>query len=265
MNTLFEQPVEAQESNARCQALLAQILAQIPAARENAKLIGKQELYQDPAHQGRLFLLKEGALSYSRNGRVLFFYDVGDLIGLEHCFGGSGGKICTDFAVIVDEYRAEDVLSHVQADAELLRHWSAFLIGQLSLFRSICGGLVKEEMKAVPNIKNFSPGDVIIEQGGKDTDVYTLLDGHADVLVDNVEVGEIEAEEMFGVIAALRGASRTATVVATRPSTTLTLPSSAFVELIEARPTTVLRLVEGMSNKIVALNERVVGPTHGAE
>ena len=136
---------------------------------------------------------------------------------------------------------------------------------QISLFTTICGRLIKAESKAAPKITPYRKGAVIIEQGGEGTEVYTLLEGHADVFRDDVRVGEIAADEIFGAIAALMETPRTATVVATCDSTVLALPKKSFVELIEARPATTLKMVEGMAGAIVSLNERLVGLLHGVD
>lgn len=258
MYTLSQQPAHVHELNAKCKTLLTEILGDLSPTREAVTICAETELFKEPSSEGRLFLLREGALSHARDDRIVFFHEEGDLVGLEHCLGASPGKIRSDFAVIVDEYDCAALLSHIGDHPNLLRSWSEYLTCQISLFTSICGGLMKVETKTTPDIKSYQDGDVIIEQGARDTDVYTLIDGHAEAFVDSVKVGEIQSDEVFGAIAALMDVPRTATVVATRDSTVLAIPKRNFVDLIEARPATVLKMVEDMASKIVSLNERLV-------
>ncbi len=258
MFTLFQQPEDAQTLNTRCKVLLTEILADAPATRESIEIGSDSELFKEPSSEGSLFLLREGTLSYSRDDRVLFLYEEGDLVGLDHCFGALPGRVHSDFAVVANEYGSEGLLAHVSADPHLFRLWNEYLACQIGLFASVSASLIKVEAKTTPKFQQYNEGDVIIKQGEVDNDVYTLLDGHADVCVDRIKVGEIDAEEIFGTIAALMDTPRTATVVATCDSTVLSLPTTSFVDLIEARPATVLKMVEDMASKIVRLNEKVV-------
>lgn len=258
MYTLSQQPADVHELNAKCKTLLADILGDVSPMREAVTIPAETELFREPLSEGGLFLLKEGALSHAREDRVVFFYEEGDLVGLEHCLGSSLGKIRSDFAVIVDEYDRGALLAHISAHPNLLMSWSEYLTCQIGLFTTICGGLMKVETKTAPDFKSYQQGDVIIEQGAVDTDVYTLIDGHADAFVDSVKVGEIQTDEVFGAIAALMDVPRTATVVATCDSTVLAIPKKNFIDLIEARPATVLKMVEDMASKIVSLNARLV-------
>ena len=258
MYTLAQQPADVHELNAKCKTLLAEILGGISPTREAVKICSETELFKEPSSEGALYLLKDGALSHAREDRVIFFYEEGDLVGLEQCLGASPGTVRSEFAVIVDEYDRGALLAHISTCPELLMTWSEYLTCQIGLFTSICSGLMKVETKTAPDIKSYLDGDVIIEQGANDTDVYTLIDGHAEAFVDGVKVGEIQPDEIFGAIAGLMDVSRTATVVATCDSTVLAIPKKNFVDLIDARPATVLKMVEDMASKIVSLNERLV-------
>ncbi len=259
MNTLFPQHEDGIALNAKCRVLLGEVLAEAPVAREAEKIRATADLFGEAATEGNLLLLKEGMLTYSRDDRVIFFYEEGDLVGLDSCFGAAGGTVGCEMAVVVDVYRGEDLLAHIGGRPELLKQWNAYLVSQVGLFSAICGSLLKTESTTTPEFRQYQEGDVVIEQGATDTDVYTLVDGHADVHVDGVRVGEIASDEIFGSIAALMDAPRTATVVASCDSTVLVLPKANFVDLIEARPGTVLKMVEEMAGKIVKLNETVVG------
>ncbi|MDH5473810.1 MAG: cyclic nucleotide-binding domain-containing protein, partial [Gammaproteobacteria bacterium] len=109
-----------------------------------------------------------------------------------------------------------------------------------------------------PEIRQYNEQDTIIEEGGTDNEVYTLLSGSADVLVKDTQVGVIKRDEIFGAIAALTGTPRTAKVVATSDCTVLVVPSDRFQDLLKKRPDTVTKLIEDMARTIVASNQKIV-------
>ena len=73
-----------------------------------------------------------------------------------------------------------------------------------------------------------------------------------------IGLGGLLPDEIFGAIGGLTGTPRSATVVATKQTTVVVLPTDHFIELIQERPQTVLQLVKDMARKLVSLNERVV-------
>ncbi len=107
-------------------------------------------------------------------------------------------------------------------------------------------------------MRNFAPSEVIIKQGTSGDEVYTLLNGHANVIVDGIIVGEVLADEIFGALAALTDMPRTASVVASQNCSVLSIEKDKFIELIQNRPLTVLKMVQDMARTIVDLNKKVV-------
>ena len=89
--------------------------------------------------------------------------------------------------------------------------------------------------------------------------VYTMSTGVAEVLVDEVTVGRIGEGEIFGAMAALTNADRSATVRAKTPCTVVKVPREQFSELIRRNPATIHSLLVDMANSIVNLNEQLVG------
>ncbi|HKX76745.1 MAG TPA: BTAD domain-containing putative transcriptional regulator, partial [Acidimicrobiia bacterium] len=75
-----------------------------------------------------------------------------------------------------------------------------------------------------PEMINFSPGDVIVEEGGLADLVYWIEDGQVEVVRTGESPGEVVLAELgpgryFGELASLLGTSRTATVRAVSPTT----------------------------------------------
>ena len=81
----------------------------------------------------------------------------------------------------------------------------------------------------------------------------------AEVLVDDVTVGRIGEGEIFGAMAALTHADRSATVRAKTTCSVVKVPKEQFTDLIKSHPATIHSLLIDMANSIVNLNEQLVG------
>ena len=99
---------------------------------------------------------------------------------------------------------------------------------------------------------------MIIQQGSKDNEVFTLMSGAAQVIVNDTIVGEVKRDEVFGAIAALTGTPRTATVKAASQCSVLVVPDTHFKELLKSRPDTMTKLIEDMARTIISGNEKIV-------
>jgi CRP/FNR family cyclic AMP-dependent transcriptional regulator len=86
-----------------------------------------------------------------------------------------------------------------------------------------------------------------------------MIEGVAEVLVDGVPVGRIGEGEIFGAMAVLTQAQRSATVRAKTACSVIEVPKEQFTELIRSNPVTIHGLLIDMANSIVNLNEQLVG------
>ena len=256
MFLLRELPDECSELNARCLALVEQFTADLVANRTT--ISASQNVFQAPERQGKIYRLVEGNLSYNQEDRRLFFFEAGDLVGFEHFFNTGAAEICTDFAVEVDEYDGRALLASILAEEKRTSAFQEYLITRNALLQVLLCTVMSDEVTPSPEVKAFQSGETIIEQNAPADNVYTLVEGHADVFVDGVKVGEIIADEIFGALAALTTTPRTASVIATERSMVLSLRKENFIELIKTHPMTVLKMVEDMARAMVSLNEQVV-------
>ena len=259
MYTIVEQPPQFGKALEECAALLDKILSAVPPSSEAVQIDASQVVFPE-VETRMLYVLREGVLTYHRSGRLLFYFEPGDLVGLENHFCTTDIEIRSDFAVVVDEYDSRYFFDAVAKDSDLQATWNKYLAHQLNLLTMILSSLVGEE--ANPEIRSFTVGELIIREGDSATEVYTMLEGHADVYVKDVKVGEILRDEIFGAIGALTGTKRTASVLATEGCLVLALPKSKFGELIKSRPATVEKLIEDFSRTIVSLNDKVVDLTN---
>jgi CRP-like cAMP-binding protein len=123
----------------------------------------------------------------------------------------------------------------------------------------INGALSALETYITPGYEIFSPGDTIIRQGDLADFVFNLTEGKAEVVVDGVTVGSIEEGEIFGAMAVLTNATRSATVLAKTRCSVVKVPKDQFTDLIQSDPSTIHSLLIDMAGSIVNLNEQLVG------
>ena len=101
-------------------------------------------------------------------------------------------------------------------------------------------------------------GKDIVVEGDDAPFVYTLLEGHAEVFTNNVKVGDITTDEIFGAMAALADTKRTATVRAKGSCLVMMVSKEEFYLLVNSHPHLFINLLKDMARVIVALNEQVV-------
>ncbi len=263
MYVLTEVPQEFLRLDAECRRLVELIVGKLNPVRQSVLVANDSDELQQGCQSGKCFLLKDGSIAYKRTGKFLYFLEAGDLLGYEEPCMQTPADFALEFAVVVDEYDRQELLGKISADEELRRFWDEYLGCRLSMYLLLVSGLVRNESETPPTIMHYAADEVIIEQGSIGEEVFTMVEGHADVYLDEVKVGEILADEIFGALAALTGTPRTAKVIATKRSIVLALKKANFIDLISNRPNTAVKLVEDMARTIVALNRAVVSYKSG--
>ena len=107
-------------------------------------------------------------------------------------------------------------------------------------------------------IRDYPSGQNIIEQGTKAEEVYFMIEGEADVVVNGIAVGNVKKDEIFGSLAALTGKPRGASVTAKEQCLVMVTRAEDFMTLVKTRPMTVATLMQDMARIIGDLNFKVV-------
>jgi len=253
MRAFNEQSSEFEKLSASLRASVQLLIGGVPVQTKGLKIHAQSKLDLSDPHSGDLFLIREGLLSCYLNGKPIFTYEEGDLVGLERYFGLQGFELRSDFAVLADQFSYEELKK--RGSGSNLESFQFQYCGLLSL---IISSLVKIEGELAPTLRYYEQDEVIIEQNAPGDRVFNLVEGHADVSVDGVRVGEVLEDEIFGALAALTDSARTATVTATKRSLILSMDKANFIQMIEFRPFTVLKMVNDMARTIVSLNKKIV-------
>lgn len=251
----YDQSAAIESFNAHNKALVEKFTKVIESSKTNVSLPAATNL---AAGLNSIYLVREGAIQLWSNDKLILYLDEGDLVTPYFLSTDLSNIFKTDFAVVVDEYNIAGWELALSKNQELAKMWLTYLATQLALVTHLAGSLIKEELVFHPLVRTFKPGQHIIEQGEKSTDVFTLLDGVAEVLDGGILVGEVLPNEIFGIIAALTGSTRTATIRAKDRCLVASLPKDKFLSLIKSNPMVVEKLVKDMSTKLVAMNQKVV-------
>ena len=103
--------------------------------------------------------------------------------------------------------------------------------------------------------------EVLVHQGDLSGDLFAVLQGRLKVATSSAEGESVVLSilgpgEVFGEIALLDGAERSATVIAFEPCRLLVVPRAAFLGVIRDFPDLALRLLATMAKRIRTLSSR---------
>jgi CRP-like cAMP-binding protein len=130
----------------------------------------------------------------------------------------------------------------------------------------LLSSLTAEERKAIERRcrwKRFAKDEQIIDRETDSTDVYFVAGGGVRIVNYSlagreITFDDIEAGGYFGELAALDGARRSASVVATKDTLTASLDAAAFREVLATHPTIALALLQRLARVIRQSTGRIM-------
>ena len=237
-----------------CGSLVPELLKDCTVKTSDLKIVKSKPI--DPSSKS-VYLIKSGMISEVYQGAVIVNYEDGDLIGMD---GLSQQKLTSfenDFAVVVDEYDGEKLMGEIFNNKNKFLILSKYLSCLSQSYQLLTSHFTQKEAAFNPEFRHYDDGDVIIKEGTEGDEVFTLMSGTTKVVSNNVEVGEINKNEIFGAIAALTNTKRTASIVATSNCETIVVKNDNFRGLLAARPDTIEQLISDMARTIISCNERI--------
>lgn len=247
--------------DSHCKALAETLLDGVAAegAALSYELI--DDLFAAAGNGERVFLIEEGAIGLGQTGGPLFFYDAGDILGLEDWATLPANRFMAESAVTLRPYNKQTLLATLTQTPAQAQALANYLMADVAR-RTLISSLIEEGVdKASLGFAHFAPGEIIIQEGTPSDTVYSIVEGHAEVTINGFKVGEILEDEIFGALSLLTHSPRTATVTATKNCLCLVVPRNQFETLIKTHPRICLNLMENMARQIVALNKQVMDRT----
>ena len=210
----------------------------------------------------QFYVVKGGSLSALYQGKTIYVLEEGDILLPD--ITGTGEEDISVFygsesGATLEAYPALDLMQRIFEDQAAVRLWTRLLITYSGMMLRITAANRQEDAAPTPGFEVYEPGAIIIQQGERADYVFNMSAGVAEVVVDDVVVGRIGDGEIFGAMAALTHADRSATVRAKTTCSVVKVPKEQFTELIKNNPATIHSLLIDMANSIVNLNEQLVG------
>jgi len=212
-------------------------------------------LAQLPADQ--LFLLNEGVINGYIGARPLFYWQEGDLIGLQQGKDWADCRLCSDGVLRLTPYQRRAVFQHMFAESGRAEQFLEYLLGQMAILAHAVAELKPREFRSTNGFKRVEAGETLIRQGDAADHVFVIIEGHAEAFVDGQKVGDVVKDEIFGTMAMFTGEPRNATVIARVPSTVMLIPGDQFLSMTRTNPKIAHSLIESMARRIGQLNKQV--------
>ncbi len=249
----FDSSFEFDSVTARLQALSKELVLRNPVREEFVRIPCDTVLSASEIDGAKiLYIVREGCLHIRTGEKVVMMFEEGEVVipPLSPLFLSA-----PDFSVAVDRIPITSVVSE---SGDLWREAGALFEFYSQLWLSVTAEVIRSAAHILPSTRVFSSGETIISQGDIASEVYTLIEGEADVFVDGVKVGEVQTNEFFGILASATRSPRTATVIARTNCAVLCVENEKFQELIRARPVLIEKLIGELSRMVVELNGKVV-------
>lgn len=241
----------------KLRALTEALLAQLPPSGPDVSISPTTDLLKDKSATD-VFLLREGHVEYRLNGKLITYFEAGDLLGLRGPMNLSSGQYSCDLPVTLTPYTQEDLLAHVNSELQLQKYWCHYLLCTIAFYQQALAQELRAEFQPTAGFMYFRGGETIIQQGARADRVYTLLEGSANAVCDGIKVGEVNAGEIFGALAVFTRQPRMASILATSDCTVLAVRKDEFIDLIDHQPQICLGLIEEMAAKINQLNNQLL-------
>lgn len=212
----------------------------------------------DPA---RFYLVESGTVTVRYSGRSVYLLEEGDIL-LPDIVGNKDADIAvyygSEAGASLNAFSAIEFMQLVFSRPTTTKLWTRLLVTYTGMMLRLTAMHTHADVVTTPGFAVYEPGEIIITQGERAQYVFNMTAGLADVLVDDVSVGIISPGEIFGAMAALTHADRSATVRARSRCSVVKVPTSQFTDLIKRNPSTIHALLTDMANSIVSLNEQLV-------
>jgi CRP/FNR family cyclic AMP-dependent transcriptional regulator len=209
----------------------------------------------------QFYVVERGSIIACYQEKTVYTLEEGDLL-LPDIAGSAEPEVAvfygSEAGASLRSYPALEFMQRVFTEPAAIRLWTRLLVTYSGLMLRITAANTLEGSAATPGFEVYEPGDIIIQQGERADYVFNMSSGVAEVLVDAVPVGRIGEGEIFGAMAALTHADRSATVKAKTTCSVVKVPKEQFTELIKSNPATIHSLLIDMANSIVNLNEQLV-------
>ncbi|MEL0168664.1 MAG: cyclic nucleotide-binding domain-containing protein [Pseudomonadaceae bacterium] len=256
MYLIGDQPPYAEKLISSLQRIPEQLLEGLEPCGQPVELGAVDDLYEHVSG-AQLYLLKSGLLHALIDGKPLFYVQEGDLIGLRQGLNAAPCKYLSEEPLVLVPYDREAFFKHIHTDRRRQDQFTQYLLGQAALMSDALAHTKQPEVRPVTGFQHFAPGAELIRQGDEADHVFIITEGHAEAFVQGIKVGDVQKDEIFGAMALFTREKRSATVIASVPTTVMMIPKEQFLALMQSNPRIAHSLIESMARRIDLMNKEL--------
>ena len=256
MYLIGDQPPYAEKLINTLQSIPQQLLKDLEPCDDAIELDAVDDLYNHISPT-RLYLLKSGLLHAQIDGKPLFYIQEGDLIGLRQGLNAAPCTYLSEEPLVLIPYDREALFKHIHSDSRKQEQFTQYILGQAALMSDALAHTKQPEVRPVTGFQHFAPGAELIRQGDDADHVFIITEGHAEAFVEGIKVGDVQKDEIFGAMALFTREKRSATVIASVPTTVMMIPKEQFLALMQSNPRIAHSLIESMARRIDLMNKEL--------
>ena len=106
-------------------------------------------------------------------------------------------------------------------------------------------------------VRTFKPGETIFKEGDKATELYVIRDGKVEISTGNRLLDTLEGHSIFGEMALVDGAPRSATAIAATDVTLVPVSEKQFLFLVSQTPYFALKVMRVMAGRLRTANKAI--------
>lgn len=108
--------------------------------------------------------------------------------------------------------------------------------------------------KNVKDAASYAAGDAIFNQGDEGHEMFVIVEGQVDIILDGEVVQTLEDGEFFGEMSMIDGSPRSATAVAKTACRLAKVDEKRFSFLIQQTPFFALQVMRGLADRLRSAN-----------
>jgi len=204
-----------------------------------------------------LWAVREGNLEVWIDSKLVCCLEEGEVLGPWFSCSTKLEFVSVNDGCHIVGYKNDELSTFFRQAPAAFATWSD-LVGAASgyFFNQFAAAKLKGAPPA-PKFRQFASGETILKEGEFSGEVLCLVDGDADVISSGAKVGKVKEEEIFGALAALTGAPRMASVVATKPSVCMVFERDAFEDLLRSHTALMSKLFEDLARAMHEANAKI--------
>lgn len=256
MYLIGDQPAYAEKLINTLQSIPERLLEGLTPCGEAVELGPVDDLYEHIG-QRHLYLLKSGLLHAYIEGKPLFYLQEGDLIGLRQGLNAAPCTYMSEEPLVLVPYERDSLFRHIHASSTRQEMFTQYILGQAALMSDALARNKSVEVRPVTGFQHFDTGAELIRYGDEADHVFIITEGHAEAFVEGIKVGDVQKDEIFGAMALFTREKRSATVIASEPTTVMMIPKEQFLALMQSNPRIAHSLIESMARRIDLMNKEL--------